>query len=291
MKEFDFEKLKNIEIPDSWVSGAMSVPPKTPFSVVFLKKVLPIAASLVLVFTLSFFVYNITKDNSAKTAQKSEGKNTVCSESVGATVNNSENILSTESETPTKENQTKEETQSKTESATENKEKPTQSKTEKPTVSPQKPSYAPVVKPTTPTQKPSQEPSDSQDNNKPNGGPDGSPDDEPPNDSPPDNPSEPSGKPASSLIFSATIPEEELKGSDVVYFSIQKLLQGDMAAGPEYQEQEKYPACIKRKNNGEVELVFKPSSEGLELETGYYYYCFLNHKGEYIYTDLRNIIV
>ena len=66
MKDFDFDKLKNIEIPDTWVSNAMNVPQQPHFVTVFVKKVLPIAAMFILVLTLSFFVFYLVSDDSIK---------------------------------------------------------------------------------------------------------------------------------------------------------------------------------------------------------------------------------
>ncbi len=73
MREFNFDKLKNLEIPDSWVDGALHVPPKSEKSpVVFVNFTRSFAAvaMLVLVCSLSLLLFFLTDDNATPQIDK-----------------------------------------------------------------------------------------------------------------------------------------------------------------------------------------------------------------------------
>lgn len=93
MSEFNFDKMKNVEIPDSWVDGALNVEkePKTPFPFLKYSKIVAFAASIVLVCSLSIAFFFIT--NSKKAVPSVKVQETVFSSEVQ---NYSENFESTE---------------------------------------------------------------------------------------------------------------------------------------------------------------------------------------------------
>ena len=93
MSEFNFDKMKNVEIPDSWVDGAMNVPKdlKTPIPFLKYSKIVAFAASIVLVCSLSIALFFIT--NSKKAVPPVKVQETVFSSEVQ---NYSENFESTE---------------------------------------------------------------------------------------------------------------------------------------------------------------------------------------------------
>lgn len=65
MSEFNFDNMKNVDIPDSWIDGALNIPPKatpTPF-VYRYSKIIAFAASIVLVCSLSVALFFVTNDN------------------------------------------------------------------------------------------------------------------------------------------------------------------------------------------------------------------------------------
>ncbi|MBE6824465.1 MAG: hypothetical protein E7513_03865 [Ruminococcaceae bacterium] len=73
MSEFNFDKLKNLEIPDSWVDGALNVPPeseKAPVVFVNFTRSFAAVASLVLVCSLSLLLFFLTDDNATPPIDK-----------------------------------------------------------------------------------------------------------------------------------------------------------------------------------------------------------------------------
>ena len=280
MSEFDFDKLKNIEIPDKWVEGALNVPKKPPVISIFMKKVLPVAASLVLVIMLSFFVIYITTVDEIKTAPK---KDVHSSSSVNLIVDNTAYTNSDETDL--------------TEGITDNGEIPTQKPTdaEKQTNTPQqsptqlpvnqgeKPTTSPVVKPSTSPEKPTVTPTDPSDPNTPSN-PQGKPDDGntvEPEAPTPDIPARPNG----SVILIAEFDESLLKGSNNVYVSIKKLNTGDLDVEGDMweEEQPKYSVHTVSVENFKVMVAFYPTIAGVVHESGDYVCTFYNHKGEVVY--------
>ncbi len=66
MREFNFDKLKNLEIPDSWVDGALNVPSKrekSPIVFVSFTRSFASVAMLVLVCSLSLLLFFLADDN------------------------------------------------------------------------------------------------------------------------------------------------------------------------------------------------------------------------------------
>lgn len=112
MSEFNFDKMKNIDIPESWVDGALNVEIEQKYPIPFLKysKIIAFAASIVLVCSLSVALFFITNKNEAVPPIKNnetqcnthvqisstEIKNT---ENVTEKITQSDNTYSTETET------------------------------------------------------------------------------------------------------------------------------------------------------------------------------------------------
>lgn len=72
MSEFNFDKLKNLEIPDTWVDGALEVPPcsnKPPVIFVNLKRVITAVACLLVVCVLSIPIFIYTQKSDILSAQ------------------------------------------------------------------------------------------------------------------------------------------------------------------------------------------------------------------------------
>ena len=65
MSEFNFDNMKNVDIPDSWIEGALKVPKDTIHPTPFLKysKIIAFAASIVLVCSISVALFFVTNDN------------------------------------------------------------------------------------------------------------------------------------------------------------------------------------------------------------------------------------
>lgn len=166
MSEFNFDKLKGIDIPDSWVSGALEVPKtsQTPPIIKRFPKTLAFVATLVIVCSLSVTLFIFTqKDNIQPTSNtttptsQTEANTTQEPHNTESNEDPTNNSISSESSEPTLE---PEETQvEKTESTQTQTEKPTstqaQEETKKPTQIPsqkptQKPSQKPTQKPTLP---------------------------------------------------------------------------------------------------------------------------------------------
>lgn len=172
MSEFKFDKLKNLDIPDTWVDGALDVPPKkdsSPVIYVNFRRIITAVASLLVVCVVCVSLFFYKPDDSIlltdPNAIETEGtENTT--ESVAPTGNvtqteNSEKPSSHQNSEPTDSQQ---HTQiSETESPTQQPTSPTEKvePTEKETVP--KPTTQPTDKPTekptqAPTQKPTQKP-------------------------------------------------------------------------------------------------------------------------------------
>lgn len=282
MKDFDFDKLKNIEIPDTWVSGAMNVPQKPNFVAVFVKKVLPIAAIFVLVLTLSFFVFYLIKDDSIKTAPQGVVHHTIGTDN--------SDIADTKTETQASNtliDETKSENVVQTQANTKPDIKETQSKPEKP----QKPTKSPTdvnnpnssnPKPTqsqgsTPSSKPSEKP-------KPTTKPSVSVD---PTEAP-TLPTEKPVKPQEIISCKGVFSESLLKGCDEVYFSIRKLDMNDYEVDVEV-ETKKYPVTDIEVKDNKVYAKYYPSTQTQINQSGYYVFCFYNNQGEVVYMDFINI--
>ncbi len=282
MSEFDFEKLKNIEIPDTWVSGALNVPQKTPVVLIFVKKVLPIVASLVLILVLGFFVFFVTRNEENTVATLPH--NTTMNTSVdSATQPTEEKDLSVNHEhsTDANENSSQNPTEDKTEFSNDKESESVTKPTQKPT---QKPISAPALTPTTkPNGAPSNPGSFPTDN--PNDTPNGGPNESPPVDIP--------GTPADSVIMIGEFDKSLLKGSTDVYISIKKLQTGNLEVDGDRWEQNipKYPVHTLDINDSTVHVNFYPTLDGIIKESGTYYYCFYNHKGEVVYTGMKYIEV
>lgn len=73
MSEFNFDKMKNIDIPESFVERALNIPTEKKYPVIFLKysKTIAFAASFVLVCCLSVALFFITNKNEAAPPVKS----------------------------------------------------------------------------------------------------------------------------------------------------------------------------------------------------------------------------
>lgn len=165
MSEFNFDNMKNVDIPDSWIDGALNVPPDTEHPVPFLKhsKVIAFAASIVLVCSLSVVLFFVTNDNPVVPPIKYDKTeyNTFAHEKESTCVNSENEIPKTESDKKSSEIS---QTDSKTvfESMSDNKtEKPTRvessfaplntEKAEKPTnMNETKPESVPTSKPEKP---------------------------------------------------------------------------------------------------------------------------------------------
>ncbi len=79
MSEFNFNKLKNHEIPDSWISGALNVPPekeKTPFIFRKTPQMIAFAATFVVVCALSVTLFIFTQKG-AVLPTSNETQNTI----------------------------------------------------------------------------------------------------------------------------------------------------------------------------------------------------------------------
>ncbi len=65
MSEFNFDNMKNVDIPDSWIEGALKVPKNIQRPTPFLKhsKIIAFAASIVLVCSISVALFFVTNDN------------------------------------------------------------------------------------------------------------------------------------------------------------------------------------------------------------------------------------
>lgn len=282
MKDFDFDKLKNIEIPDTWVSNAMNVPPKPHFVTIFVKKVLPIAAMFILVLTLSFFVFYLVSDDSIKTAPQGVVNNTVNSDN--------SNIADTKSEPQASNTQIDEaesETQVQTQTNTQSDIKETQSKPEKP----QKPTKSPTDDndPNSSAPKPGQS-QGSNPSSKPSGNP--QPTTKPsvsvdPTEAP-TLPTEKPVKPQEMISCKGVFSESLLKGCDEVYFSIRKLDMNDYEVDVE-TETKKYPVTDIEVKDNKVYAKYYPSTQTQIIQSGKYVFCFYNNQGEVVYTDFINI--
>ncbi len=112
MSEFNFDKMKNIDIPESWVDGALNVEKEPKSPVLFLKysKIIAFAASIVLVCCLSVALFFITNRNEAvppvknietecNTQVQISSSNTEITENVTEKMTQSDNTDSTETET------------------------------------------------------------------------------------------------------------------------------------------------------------------------------------------------
>lgn len=297
MKEFEFKELKNIDIPDDWVKKALNVPEKTPLKVIFLKRVLPIAATFVLVFTLSFFVLHLTKDNTIKTAPLSPSEKTVGTDDNNLTETDPyADVTSQGDKDDIEENST--EVEDKTQAIQPTVEQETQS-TEKPS---QKPTESPEEKPTSPTEpdipgKPQGGPTNP-DHNKPQGGP-SNPDQNDPSLKPEDSPEispEPSTPqpdtpmvPQSTITCKASFDESLLKGSDEVYITITEIIQGDMSGEDKFQTQTKYQVTDIQRVGNMVHVKFNLVWDVHYTRPGLYAFCFYNKQGDTLYVDMKDI--
>ena len=65
MSEFNFDKMKNLEIPDTWVDGALNVPPKKKLPVICVnfRRVATAVACLLVVCLVGFIPFIINPDN------------------------------------------------------------------------------------------------------------------------------------------------------------------------------------------------------------------------------------
>lgn len=82
MSEHNFNSFKNLEVPETWVEGALNVPPETDRKkTISYKKILTIAACFTLIVTLSTFVFafysnnkNISEPDTKELTQESKSK-------------------------------------------------------------------------------------------------------------------------------------------------------------------------------------------------------------------------
>ena len=77
MSEFNFDSMKNIDIPESWVDSALNVEkqPKSPIPFLKYSKIIAFAASIVLVCSLSVALFFITNSNEAVPPVKNDETN------------------------------------------------------------------------------------------------------------------------------------------------------------------------------------------------------------------------
>lgn len=96
MSEFNFDNMKNVDIPDSWVDGALNIPPENKTPIPFLKysKIIAFASSIVLVCSISVALFFIT--NSSVAVPSVKNTETECS-TISQT--NSQNVVNTENVT------------------------------------------------------------------------------------------------------------------------------------------------------------------------------------------------
>lgn len=294
MSEFNFDKLKNHEIPDSWVSGALNVPPQTekePIIYPNFTKTLAFVATLVVVCALSVTLFFLTqkgdilpKEPTIPTTKIFETQtDTPTYNSSDETKKVTDETTSTQTEDPQDEETQADETikseptEEKTEKETS---KPTQSQTQKPT---QKPSSKPNGD-KTPSNPDSNNPAGKPNSSKPSLNPE-HPEDAPVSTEDIDGPSL---EPDSYLSFSAIVDKSKLNGSNTVYFSIRSNDMEDMWTESEPQ---KFPAQISHTSGNNAILKFYPVPNELVPKSGNYIYCFYNSKGEVIFADVKYIVV
>ncbi|MBR2715798.1 MAG: hypothetical protein IKB73_06320 [Ruminococcus sp.] len=306
MRDFNFDKIKNIEIPDTWVNGAVNVPKKPATTFIVFKKVLPMVASFILVFTLSFVVYHMLKDDSKVVPKPIEES----SYSENVTVNSEtekESLAETKNKKSKKE--TKKNNRRETVGSTEHSViieqivvNPTDKKeeeTKKPEVNgnTQKPEAKPDIKPAPePTEKPTQSPETQKPSpsEKPSVKPETNPTQSPPNEndgsssgeSDSSDSSNPDSSPGSSDSFQdtnyircyATISLSEYL-NDARIFCFLNTGPGDLSAE---EEMDMYNVSVEV-SNGIVYLEYVVNNENKSIRPGTYSYFFGNDKGHIFY--------
>ncbi len=269
MSEFNFNKLKNHEIPDSWISGALNVPPekeKTPLIFSKAPKMLAFAATFVVVCALSVTLFIFTQKG-AVLPTSNETQNTI--ETAIETKTQTEEtedpaVNAVETTAPTKPSEATEE--SIEESHSPNGES-------KPSIIPSTPSV-PSTKPTTPSTEPDSSQSDATE--------------EPEN--PPSNPSNPSARPGSSGITDgsgsstvskiircyATITISQYLADDQIYCAL--LSQGNLEGGNNrFPDNRDVTVSFA---NGVVHLEYELNNEDGKIKPGEYMYTFYNSVGD-----------
>ena len=157
MSEFNFDNMKNVDIPESWVDGALNVPKdlKTPFPFLKYSKIIAFAASIVLVCCLSVALFLVTNSKQAVPPVKNDETNFISQ--VHKSTDNAESTESVTENKPQSDStaSTQPETQSQKENETaqptDKDEEPTDSSESKPVEKPEKPEKP---KPTENTVKP-----------------------------------------------------------------------------------------------------------------------------------------
>ncbi|MBQ4128620.1 MAG: hypothetical protein IJD68_02480 [Ruminococcus sp.] len=280
MSEFNFDKLKNLDIPQSWVDSALDVPKikeKSPVVFINFRRVISAVAILLVVcvvclsplfFKNSNDILPIASNNPTEQTNSSQYDETTKTEAE----NNTDATEKIETQTPTRESKTNLLTES-TEKSTDS---PTQAQTEK----------------VTPTKKPQSEPIED---------PSGQPSN--PNGSVlPDGPEGETDAPGaegdygnlSGIVLEGFTKDSCLTGSGNVYCSIYEYRTGSPTWSgnlyvPKFEADIEIYYTPQDQSDRDVYLSYNMENSGLLLKPGKYRYYFVNENGTQLYTSIFSV--
>lgn len=281
MSEFNFDKLKNHEIPDSWVSGALNVPPKDEKPpIVFAKfsKTLAFVATFAVVCALSVTLFIFTQKGDTLLPHTPTQSTVETALPTHTPTDSTESNSSTNESETTPTNPTEPQTDSTTESS-EDLEEETTVETSKPTQRPSDSSTTPnskPSKPSSPTVAPDSSTEEPEDNpptsnpdaeKNPNGGASSTP-----NGGPANGDTSPSKK----IVLSDTISLETYLSDPDIYFCISSFTPDNMDGGNKFPDIKKADIIFA---NGMVHIEYIIDNEEEKLKPGKHQYVFYNSMG------------
>ncbi len=272
MEDFNFDSLKNIDVPDTWVENAINVPlhedENKPVLFVKFNRTIAMAASLVIICAVSIMVLLTHNDDVVKTIVPTNNSVTQSTANSESTVNKQEEKNNKNTETTnTKETENLVANIAPTQKQTDSKKEPSESK-EKPTT----PDKAPA------TQKPTQNSTEATDV-EPQLPSDGLDDPMLPGCPPPSDEPETEFEPYGMDTIEIRVTPSALGNSTNVYCMLYDVNGAVVSNAYQYSSQRK---CLVTKTKDTAVITYNPMAQGIYYSSGYYSYKFYLSNGTVI---------